>query len=324
MHYSVAMLTRTPHADTLHFATLLTQALTDAGLHDPATIGALVAANEESSHRETLPYHPAMVTAWMQGRALPNESAFAALSDMLADKIHTTTLESTYESALLYGKTPSELGLNLQARYKPYGFTLSSLCKALAEHGVRTRYGTVYSPSGLANIISGDYEMPRTMAVALDDLLPCKEGEIPFQRLHDMTHPTPESFLEKAAQTNDIHRALRYMRRALGFSLQSMADAISEQLPEKEKLSQVSVLNWEKLSHKPYSSLPTTQGFGGSDAITVYGDILTEHGFGPWAEQHDRHLRAILKNAIDMRHQSLRQTQYAYRPMRPDISTPMR
>ena len=298
-----------PHL--VHFSQLLREALHAASMEDPAYIGVRVAQLQEHPPREDLAYHPAVVKAWMDGRALPNEAAFATLHELLADKV-SPAFEDAYDLASLHHQSVQEISLVLQARYKEHGYTLKKLCAALAEHGITNHHGGVLSPASIANFFVGTSALPSRMIPALDLILPPFAHEASLGQLYYHEHPSPEVLLQRATETTDIHRALRYIRRALGFSCQEMAQAVNAQLPPHSKTSHVKIHNWETLAHKNNSALPSRHSFPDTDPITVYTQILTDHGYGEWARNNDNHLRDILTEAIDHRRaESLRLQPYA-------------
>lgn len=284
------------------FASLLQAALAKAGLHDARQIGHLVAAAQEDPERDDAPYHPAVVQAWLRGKALPPEPAFMALQDMLAD-IPSASLEQAYENACLVSPlTPSqEINLTLQARYKAHGLNLDALGHAMAPHGVTYR-GNPISKSAVANYFTGLAPIPDHWIPALDAVIPPANGEPSFQSLHHAYFARPSDYLDKAASSEDIHEAFKYMRKACHFNLAQMAEALGEHIPNQKAPSRMTVMNWERPAHDPNNHLPSAAIFSGTDAITAYGEVLTAHGHGAWFAAHEAHLRRSLTNAIHERH----------------------
>ena len=284
------------------FADLLRETLAKAGLHDPKEIGHLVAAAQEDPEREDAPYHPAVVQAWLSGNALPPEPAFFALQEMLGD-IPSNGLEQAYENACLVSPlVPSqELNLTLQARYKEHGFKLDALCKALAPHGVTYR-GKPISKSAIANYFMGITQVPEHWIPALDAVIPPAGGETSFQTMHHTYFTSPSDYLDEATKSQDIHKIFKYMRKACGFSITQMAQALGQHIPGQNGPSRMTVTNWERLPPDPNSHLPSAAIFPGTDAIAAYGEVLTSHGHGAWFEAHEGHLRDCLTSAIHERH----------------------
>lgn len=285
-----------PHEDCLHFASLLRMALQRAGLTDPVLIGELAALAQETPVRESLPYHPAVVTSWMAGSSVPGPAAFSALQDMLMDTA-PAALEDAYEAAWLHAPHSTEMSIVFRARMQSAGFTLSTLAKTLAEHGYGSATGMPLNDSTLSFWGSGKIVLPDAVLPLLDQLLPAENG-VALQQLRALSMPNPDEALEKAAQTGDIHRALRYLRRAVDLSYKDMAKAITTHLPGDKSISGDSVRGWELLSQKKGSHLPIGETFRGTDAVTLYGAVLSEHGRGGWFADHENHLRGLLEKAV--------------------------
>ncbi len=232
-----------PHEDCLHFAALLREALQQAKLVDPTQIGELVANAQQYPERQEIPYHPAVIESWLNGRAVPPPAAFEALHDMLADVV-PSSFEDAYEAAYLQAPTKNEVGTVLHHRLKEQGLKLYDVGQKLLDAGT-SHTGRPYSGGCVSYWCNGVHDVPSHVLLALDQLLPPQDtARIPLGTLVGLNKRQDSAErLAKATTTTDLHRALRYMRQALGFSNQRMADAISDKLTGESHVSNVSVLN---------------------------------------------------------------------------------
>jgi len=286
-----------PHADCLHFAAALKTAFEAAGLHDPTDIGAMVALAQESPPREDLPYHPAVVNAWLQGRCVPDAATFSALHDMLSD-VAATHFEDAYEAALLHAPHASEASLLLTHRMEKHGFVLRSLAEELTAHGCYGSHGKRYDDSTLSYWRSGKADIPASVIPALDAILPATDGPS-LATLRQLGAPTAEEILAKAAASTQLPRILRYMRRAVDLSPRQMAESLSMLADLTPPLSAHTVQSWELLEHKPTAATPFAQKLNGHAPMELYGSVLREHGFSAWVEEHQSQINDMYKQRLE-------------------------
>ncbi|MBX9727098.1 MAG: hypothetical protein K2X09_07520 [Rickettsiales bacterium] len=295
---------KTPiHPDCIEFGAKLHAAFASVNLTDPKQIGELVAAAQEYPERETIPYHPAVVEAWFSGEALPESNSFEAILSLLSDTNAIGHLEYAHELASLNPPSASEISVVMKHRMQEGGFILATLSKALYDLGCKDRKGNAYNEATISQWRSGINPITPSALPPLDKLLTAAPEEPTLARLSCIDHPPPGFALAKAAGSTNIHAALRHVRNAMQMSRNALANEIGAYLPDGKTITGAAINQWESEGGGSVkSTIPSRSTFTGTDAMTVYGQILTDHGHGEWWQQTGENImRRLLDQEIHRR-----------------------
>lgn len=279
------------------------------GLSDPAQVGQLVASAQHSPSREEFPYDAAVVEAWFRGELLPTPEAFTAISDICHSRTNGSecdALEQAYELAEVHPRPRhlTELSVTLQARFKATGLTLKEMVREIARTGTPISESEGSAMALLSSACTGEKTFSPARLAACDSAF-SQHGISgpPLATLHTLARIERSDATYTPPNTPDgsFGHMLKACRLRLGLGMQQMADAISE--VTGKSLSHMSVNMWEK------GSLPARDSFPNTDAITVYGTLLSaadaaqptlEPWWTPTREQDMRsaHAKALAK-ALD-------------------------
>lgn len=289
------------------FARALEAALAHAKLYDTSTIGALVANAQENPERDGIPYHPAVVEAWLEGRLIPSPSAFDAMHDMLADTLtpaQSTELQSLFDAADM--RRPSrttEFAVTFGAKVKQTGLSLEALAQALSDAGAPVG-GTIASGKVLLCKYGIGQLRPTDQTLRAFDRI-CADHEVPppsMQQLRDVhkKHNAEEAIELATADTaqTTFGQLLRSCRNRLGLSLHKMSDALTAEAGSARPISHATVNDWEH-----GRTLPTYKCFPAGDIVSCYGTLMrAADDASPneppwWSPQKETELTTALKAA---------------------------
>lgn len=295
---------KTPiHPDCIEFGAKLRAAFASVNLTDPKEIGELLAAAQEYPERESIPYHPAFVEAWFSGEALPACNSFEAILSLLDDTNAVAHLEYAYELASLNPPSAKEISVVMKHRMQEGGFMLATLSKALYDLGCTDRKGNAYNEATISQWRSGIHPITPSALTPLDKLLTAASGEPTLARLTCVDLPPPGFALAKAAGSTNVHSALRHVRNAMQMGRNALANEIGAYLPDGKTITGSAINQWEtEEGGSVRSTIPSRRTFTGTDAMTVYGQILTDHGHGEWWQQTgEKIMRRLLDQEIHRR-----------------------
>jgi hypothetical protein len=264
--------------DRFRFHSLLKNGFEQIGLTDPARIGQLVATAQENPEREDMPYHPEVVTAWLEGRGLPSPAAFDAIRDLLGDQ-QPLNFEFAYDDAQSY-LHENELGALLRGYFKRPGIdgeipgmTCSKLSLRLYELGAcskkGSRKGQPLNSGTIGCWLTGAEKIPSRFLPVLDQLFPPEPPYASMTAIRLWEEPETHHWAE-AANAKDIHTAFHHIRLALGCE---NGDKLAKGIAAESGISVSgrTVLNWEQPSDEYF---PNARSFKDQNPIDVYCAII--------------------------------------------------
>ncbi len=288
------MASRPPPSSCIEFGALLRETFARVNLTDPALIGQLVAHAQTYPDRDHLPYHPAVVRAWFDGSCVPDGDTFEAIESVLVD-IMSPLLEHAYENATLNAPPANELSVVLSHRMHKKDVYYSQFAQELHAQGVRSSKGEPLSGGAISYWRSGTNKIPDDAISAFDQILPEPDSPVTFSAIRQVNTPCPSHALQLASISDHLSDSLYYIRHALQLSGDQMVGAINRELAPGKSISRTG------LSFLENSRPERTYGrevFSGTDLVSVYGAILTQHGHGAWYEQNEQRLRSSHERTI--------------------------
>lgn len=298
--------------DISPFGKAMLAAFAACGISDRAQIGALVAGAQEYPDRANMPYHQAVVDAWVDGRLLPSAAAYAAIGDMVADKASPALrqqMEQAYDDALMQAPSkypPTELSVTWAARQYAANLTHNVMAESLNKAGARTIQGGRFEPVNYHHYRTGKNHAPDALLEKVDALL---DGKAPGPSLHSIAQlarrEEAETRWRAAEEAGSLGGMMAACRYRLDMSMRQMSERLGEETGHAPGLQTVHEWEYNK-------TLPTRRSLPGTDLVTCYAGMMqqadaadtpdTQQAQGPWWNaQRETQMRALLEERITQR-----------------------